>query len=80
MSFADPFREMAERIDRTPEAEFSGAIVIVGPDGKDAISFLVNDKTKDIPAFWSMIGGKLSAITAQLKESIQQASGWGGRR
>ncbi len=78
--FSSPFNEMADRIQRNLQAEFSGAIVIVPPSG-EPIAVLLTDPKPDMEAFWAMVSGKVQVATAEhFAEKNGQNNGYGGRR
>lgn len=79
--FSEHFRAMADRIERNPEAEFSGAFVVVTASGAE-ISMLVVDKKKDDASFWGLVQGRVTAeaevAVKDLQSQFQQ--GFPGRR
>lgn len=78
--FSTPFREMAERIERNPEAEFAGAIVVVPPEG-DPITIMLNDPKPDLEAFWGVAAGKIQVATQEFQQKHgQNQAGFGNRR
>lgn len=76
--FSAPYREMAERIDRIKDGEFSGAVLIVPPTG-DVIAVAIADPKQDLEAFWALVSGKVMIATAEQQES-RRSSGAAFRR
>lgn len=64
---AQRFRQMAERIEATAEAEFGGAVLVVGPDG-EAIEYLLTDPKQDIAFFWLSVKSRVETIYAELQD------------
>lgn len=79
--FAEPFREMADRIERNKTEEFAGAILIVPPSG-DPIAVMIADPTKDPESFWAMATSKIQIATQEFHANRQGGAqqGFGGRR
>lgn len=73
--FAEPFREMAARIERIFESEFSGAILIVPPTG-ETIAVVIADPKKDLDAFWAVANSKIEIGMAEHK--AQKSGGFQG--
>ncbi len=74
---AQLFLDMAARIERTNEAEFAGAAVIVSPDG-DSITLLLVDPTKDTVQFLSTLKSRVETevVKVMQKAQDQQPGGW----
>lgn len=62
--FSSPFKEMADRIERNLKEEFSGALLIVPPNG-EPIAVLLTDPKPDMEAFWAMVSGKVQVATTE---------------
>lgn len=68
------FRDMADRVERANETEFSGAMLYVPPTG-EPIAVMIVDPKPDNEAFLSLCMGKLNAVVA----SMQKQDGFGRR-
>lgn len=79
---AQPFVEMAARIERMGAEEFAGAVVIVPPGDGEPIAFLLTDPTPNIIQFWTGLQGRVevSALKAQQDDSGAGAMYGGTRR
>lgn len=83
----DLFREMATRIERNPENEFGGAILIVPPiepgSGSkiDPIAHLMIAPKPDVAAFWGTAMGKVEVAKAVFdQQQLDRSRGFGGMR
>lgn len=65
------FRDMADRIERNPASEFSGAFLIVPPDGDPIADFIVSPKPDGL-AFWSLVGAKVQLAAGEYTEARQR--------
>lgn len=63
---ADAFREMANRIEKNDDADFSGAFVMVMPDGT-VKQFLLLNPTTDLAMF-------LGTLKAQVDIAVREAA------
>lgn len=63
---SDHFREMAARIECIKPEEFSGAMLIVMPEGK-SVAVMMVDPTRDLEAFLAVCAGKLAIETTELQ-------------
>lgn len=75
MTKADPFRDMASRVDACDEREFGGALVLVAPDGKK-IEFLLTDPASgsNLIAFWGFVQARIQDAFNEMSNQ----SGMGG--
>lgn len=64
---AQRFRQMAERIEATAEAEFGGAVLVVGPDG-NAIEYLLTDPKQDAAFFWLSLKSRVDTMFTELQD------------
>lgn len=70
------FREMADRIDHNPVAEFAGAAVIVPPpNGGATLEVMILDKIPDAAQFWSAVLTRSKLILDDLEREKQQRMG-----
>jgi hypothetical protein len=77
---ADPFREMAQRIEANKAEKFAGAACIVPPDGAKALEILLLTEA-DPAMFWSLLKTKCDLRIQELaNEEAQRQTGWGMRR
>lgn len=69
--FAIPFRDMAERVERTLESEFAGAMLFVPPTG-DPIAIMLTDPSQDKEALFAIAISKLqiAATPAQQQDTF----------
>ena len=78
----DLFRAMAERIERNPEAEFGGALLIVPPGEQGQVSVpiehLAISTRPDIAAFWGTAAAKIEVAKALFDQQQLDRSrgGW----
>ncbi len=79
--FSQPFKEMADRIEKNDPKEFAGALLIVPPEG-DPIAVMLTDPKQDLDAFWGMCAAKIQiAEKEQMMKAQGSTGGWpGGRR
>ena len=68
--FADHFTQMAERVRRIEQKEFSGAMLYVPPTG-DPIAVVIADPTQDNEAFLALCLGKLDDVRKKLEAAAQ---------
>lgn len=73
-------REMADRIDRQQDTDFSGAMIVVAPDGKK-IEMVMVDPSADLAAFWAISKSKIeiAATEAMIEEERRRAQAQGYR-
>lgn len=76
---ADPFSDMAERVERNGDDHFGGAAVIVAPDGK-VISLLMVDDSKDQAQFWATIKTRVQLEMQAMSEVQRLGDAFGTRR
>ena len=74
---AEPFKEMAARIEHNAATEFAGAYVIVSPDG-EAKEVLILNRKADAAQFWSLLKVTCDIALAELAQ--QQAGQFAPRR
>lgn len=69
-------RAMAERIDRQEDADFSGALLVISPDGSK-VEMVMVDPSLDVAAFWGIAKTKvdIAAGEALLAEEKRQQQG-----
>lgn len=78
-NFAEPFIEMAARIEKNDPKEFAGAILIVPPSGTP-IAVMMTDPSQDLDAFWSIAVSRAQIAQAEQMASRQQTGGNWPRR
>lgn len=79
---AQPFTDMASRIERLADGEFAGAVVIVPPGGGDAIEYQFAGPRPDLVLFWSSVKSLVEVKTTEAmiaEESRRSASRAFGR-
>lgn len=79
---ADPFNQMATRIEGTDENEFAGAVCIVAPDGV-SIEYMLTDPKRDPIFFWLGLKSRIETQYAELEQKQREqemARGMFGRR
>jgi len=65
----DPFRRMADRIEKNADATFGGAVVIVPPSyAGDTIELLMLDAQGDAAQFWGTIATRIQIILKSLDD------------
>ena len=62
------FRQIADRIERNAEDEFSGAFLIVPPGDCEPIDGLSVSSKPNIPAFFSNLRGQVEMAIAEVAE------------
>ena len=62
------FRQIADRIERNAEDEFSGAFLIVPPGDCEPIDGLSVSSKPNIPAFFSNLRGQVEIAIAEVAE------------
>jgi len=70
MKQSEPFTAMAERIERNPE--FGGAVVIVPPNGEEAMEWLIVDSKGDQLRFWMKLKTDIDAMVQLIDERARQ--------
>lgn len=79
---ADPFRDMAERIERNDAAEFGGAFVLVPPglaSDMKPVEMLILDPNADAAQFWGTLMTRAKIALDEI-EQAQRGAGVYGRR
>lgn len=76
MTEAEPFREMAGRIDKIDDNEFAGAAVIQPPGGGEPIAFLIAETKPDLLQFWAAVKARVEIAYAALSEDAIQGGGY----
>lgn len=66
--FAEPFREMAARIERNLLEEFAGAVLIVPPTG-EPIALMIADPKADLGQFWGTVMARIQVATMEYEAS-----------
>ncbi len=79
MDAAQPFADMAARIERIEPTEFAGAVVVVPPSG-EPIAFLVTDPTPHLAQFWSSVASRIEVAAAEAREREIAQAPFGMRR
>jgi hypothetical protein len=69
-----PFRSMADRIDRNDSQEFSGAFVIMPPNG-EPIEYLALNPKQDGAAFWGAVQAHVQRALAEIEEKQRNSFG-----
>lgn len=72
---AQPFLDMAARIEKNDPAEFAGAIVVVPPEG-DPIAFMIADPSADLVQFWATCETRIAVRKAEIVEASRNQQGW----
>ena len=67
---ADRFRAMADRIDRNPDEDFAGALLIVPPKG-EAVEKLNIDPSKNLADFWNSVKARVDIAHADFMELVR---------
>jgi len=79
----EPFRKMADRIERNKDDGFGGACVIVPPEGGgDPIEILIvvpKGGKMDLVQFYSTISSRIATTLEELNQQMQVAQGFGRR-
>jgi hypothetical protein len=71
-------RDMADRIEKTNEAEFAGAAVVVPPGGGEPIALLLVDPKQDLVQFWATVKSRVEIVTTEVAEAARsRQQGWG---
>lgn len=73
------FRDMADRLDRVSPAEFGGAFLIVPPEGTVLDSVTVAS-APTLMAYWASLGGQVDVAISDVRKTVEQQVGYGGRR
>lgn len=81
---AELLRAVAARIDRNPEDEFAGCIVVIPPptpDGRsgETLEIVMIDPERDAANFWTMAAWKLDVAVGRFKQ-IHETPQLGGYR
>ena len=71
------FRQIADRIERNAEDEFSGAFLIVPPGDCEPIDGLSVSSKPNIPAFFSNLRGQVEIAIAEVADAAAGGSGRG---
>lgn len=71
---AEVLRRMADRIDLNAPGDFSGAFIIIGPDGIPHEALLIDSKPNPV-SFWSLVRGRVEIAWGEV-EATQRAGGW----
>jgi len=72
------FTEMAERIAKNAAEDFSGAFVIVPPDGKQK-SLLVLDNSQSAAIFWGLLRTTAEIALSEIQEAERLGQSYGRR-
>lgn len=74
---AQTCRDMADRIDRQQDTDFSGALLVIGPDQRK-IEMVMVDPSLDKAAFWAIAKSKIeiAASEAMADEEQRRQGGW----
>ena len=69
------FRDLAERLERNPPEEFSGAFLIVPPGDGEPIDGLSVATKPNAVVFWTTVSGQLDLAISEYKAREQQMGG-----
>jgi len=62
---------MAAQLNELAPAQFSGAVVIVGPDGR-TIEYYLSDPAQSAEFFWTSVKARIETMWAELQETQRQ--------
>ena len=68
-------RTIAERLERNPPEEFSGAYVVIPPDSAEPIDAISIKSKPDPVSFWSSVEGAVQLAIAELQEATRVRAG-----
>jgi hypothetical protein len=71
------FRQMADRIEKNADEEFSGAFLVVPPGDCEPLDGLSVSSKPNIPAFFSNLQGQVEIVVNELVVAARGGSGRG---
>jgi hypothetical protein len=71
------FRQMADRIEKNADEEFSGAFLVVPPGDCEPLDGLSVSSKPNIPAFFSNLRGMVEIAIAEVTDAANGGSGRG---
>lgn len=70
MKQADFFRQLADKIDKNAEEDFSGAFMIVPPSGDPVQGIMLSNS--DLATFWSVVKSKVDIVLLEIDQTQRQ--------
>ena len=70
------FRQLAERLERNPAEEFSGAYLVIPPGEAEPLDGMSLKSKPDPVGFWSAVQGAVELAIADFQEAARKGQGF----